>query len=214
MHWRNVKRIKGLSNEDLIRQARLGDEQAKNLLFQNNIPFVKKLVGKWVNHHASRLDMDEGMSVGWTAMQIAYKWYDESRGTKFTTLLGRAIVQSLKTEHLYINKKMRTRFQTVSMDDQIGDEEDDTFYKILPDDTLEDEYTKLTDSLYIAETVQHLMNALETSADEREIKILKLHIYEEKTFAEIGEIMGITRQRAQQIYKRCLNKLKQVANAA
>jgi RNA polymerase primary sigma factor len=96
---------------------------------------------------------------------------------------------------------------THSLDDVFSDEEPRHFYDILPDldqEPTDSETMKAADS----QAIRHALSAL----NEREHYILAhyygLEDHTPKTLAEVGVLMGLTRERVRQLKERALGKLR------
>lgn len=76
-----------------------------------------------------------------------------------------------------------------------------------------DEIGAITDQIAEDEIAAALWDEVQ-SIDINGAEILKAKYKEQKTFAQIGEELGVTRQRADQIEKRMLRRLRQSKNAA
>lgn len=109
-------------------------------------------------------------------------------------------ISTLRLISLYIN-------DTISLDNPIGD----------GNSTLNDS-TQVSDSLNpeefnkIKELEEYVVNILQ-ELDEREQTIIKMRFgiqYEEKTLEEIGQYLGITRERVRQLEKRAIEKLRKL----
>lgn len=95
-----------------------------------------------------------------------------------------------------------TKFKRIS----INDEFPLNFIKFLNDDNTEDFNIEITDDMRYG--VLYLISKL----DPREQQIVKLRFIERKTFAEIGEIVSVTQERARQILAHVGREIKTPLN--
>ena len=95
-----------------------------------------------------------------------------------------------------------------SLDGAFDDDEKRSLLNILPDAT-----TKAPDSDLIHDSARHQLEEVLNSLDEREQKIIRLYFgldgIEALTLEQIGELIGVTRERVRQIKERALGRLRQ-----
>ena len=96
---------------------------------------------------------------------------------------------------------------TASLDVPVGEDDDATIGDLQPDNNAVNPYHNL-----VAEANKEIINSVFDTLDEREANILKLrfgidtdHPY---TLAEVGEIIGVTRERVRQLEVKALRKMR------
>jgi RNA polymerase primary sigma factor len=129
----------------------------------------------------------------------AVEKFDFSRGNKFSTYATWAIMKNY-ARSIPEEKRRRERYQT-------GKEE---LFDIAPD-TRSDEQELLAS----AEQKTHQVNRLLEYLDPRERQILRMRAgldnAEGMTLEEIGQQLGITKERVRQLNVRIINKLRTIA---
>ena len=129
----------------------------------------------------------------------AYEKYDLEKGYHFTTFARRYIqrgVQNMTRE----NQRQKRDGVTVSMDQQVKDEEGSELVNFLVDDT------DMDNPIIAQEVIEQAFNIM----SETEAESLKC-ILKGMTRAEIAHKKGITRQNAYMEYKRVEDKIRLVA---
>lgn len=77
----------------LLRRAKSGDENSKNLLFTDNAPLIKSLIRRFVNKGVEYEDLYQIACIGFLK---AINNFDESFGVKFTTYTVPMIIGEIK----------------------------------------------------------------------------------------------------------------------
>ncbi len=129
----------------------------------------------------------------------AYEKYDLEKGYHFTTFARRYIqrgVQNMTRE----NQRQKRDGVTVSMDQQVKDDEGSELVNFLVDDT------DMDNPIIAQEVIEQAFNIM----SETEAESLKC-ILKGMTRAEIAHKKGITRQNAYMEYKRVEDKIRLVA---
>lgn len=129
----------------------------------------------------------------------AYEKYDLEKGHHFTTFARRYIqrgVQNMTRE----NQRQKRDGVTVSMDQQVKDDEGSELVNFLVDDT------DMDNPIIAQEVIEQAFNIM----SETEAESLKC-ILKGMTRAEIAHKKGITRQNAYMEYKRVEDKIRLVA---
>ncbi len=159
-----------------------------------------RLVVSIAKRHAAQTDnFFELLSDGNMSLLRAVEKFDFSRGNKFSTYATWAIMKNY-ARSIPEEKRRRERYQT-------GKEE---LFDIAPD-TRSDEQELLAS----AEQKTHQVNRLLEYLDPRERQILRMRAgldnAEGMTLEEIGQQLGITKERVRQLNVRIINKLRTIA---
>jgi RNA polymerase sigma factor (sigma-70 family) len=178
--------------EEIEKQA----ATAKDQLIGCNL----RLVVSIAKRHAAQTDnFFELLSDGNMSLLRAVEKFDFSRGNKFSTYATWAIMKNY-ARSIPDERRRRERFQT-------GKEE---LFDIAPD-TRSDEQELLSS----AEQKAHEVNRLLEYLDPRERQILRMRAgldnAEGMTLEEIGQQLGITKERVRQLNVRIINKLRTIA---
>jgi RNA polymerase primary sigma factor len=159
-----------------------------------------RLVVSIAKRHASQSDnFFELLSDGNMSLIRAVEKFDFSRGNKFSTYATWAIMKNY-ARSIPEEKRRRERYVT-------GHEE---LFEISAD-TRSDEQ----ECLAAAEQNSHRINRLLESLDDRERQIIRMRAgldnSEGMTLEEIGQQLGITKERVRQLNVRIMNKLRTIA---
>ena len=96
---------------------------------------------------------------------------------------------------------------TASLDVPVGEDDDATIGDLQPDNNAVNPYHNL-----VAEANKEIINSVFDTLDEREANILKLRFGIDTdhphTLAEVGEIIGVTRERVRQLEVKALRKMR------
>lgn len=85
-----------LDNEKLIdylRKAKLGDENAKTIIYESNTPLLKSIIRRFKNKGVENEDLYQIASIGFLK---AINNFDESFGVKFTTYVVPMVIGEIK----------------------------------------------------------------------------------------------------------------------
>jgi RNA polymerase sigma factor (sigma-70 family) len=179
--------------EDLLAEA----SRVKELLINCNM----RLVVSIAKRHAAQTDnFWELQSDGNLSLIRAVEKFDYSRGNKFSTYASWAIMKNF-ARSIPEEKRRRERYVT-------GHED---MFEAAPD-TRSDEQ----DLLASAEQTKHRVNRLLEYLDPRERQIIRMRAglddnAEGMTLEEIGQQLGITKERVRQLNVRIMNKLRTIA---
>jgi RNA polymerase sigma factor (sigma-70 family) len=179
--------------EDLQNQA----TAIKDQLISSNMRLVVAIAKK----HAAQTDnFFELLSDGNMSLIRAVEKFDYSRGNKFSTYASWAIMKNF-ARSIPDEKRRRERYVT-------GHED---MFEIAPD-TRSDEQEVVS----IVEQKKHQVNRLLEYLEPRERQIIRMragldNYSEGMTLEEIGQQLGITKERVRQLNVRIMNKLKTIA---
>ena len=188
-----------------------------NRLVSDNLNFVKSIANQY---HGKGLEFDDLVSEGYMAMIQAAQKFDDSRGTQFVSYaapfirkaMERAIDQQAGVCRIPKSEKKPGRHPAgtaVSIEEPLSAGNKYTLLDILvnKDALMADENTAFRQLL------ADLDNCIET-LDEREKEVVqkfygigKPHV----TLAEIGEDMGLKRERVRQIRDKAIRKISKKA---
>ncbi len=191
----NPARAKSVTMEE-IEQLYEQAVQIKNQIVQSNLRLVVSIAKRHVN---STDDFFTLVSDGNMSLIRAVEKFDYSRGNKFSTYASWAIMKNF-ARTIPHEFKHRDRFRT-SLDEMFTSQED------ARGDQMEEESAQRLRS----EQVNKILSRL----DDREQKIIISRFgldysQEPQTLKEVGDEMGVTKERVRQIEARALSKLRQV----
>lgn len=185
---------------DQIDQLYEAAVRVKNKIVQSNLRLVVSIAKR---HVASTDDFFALVSDGNMSLIRAVEKFDYSRGNKFSTYASWAIMKNF-ARTIPSEFKHRDRFRTTT----------EELFLARQDDRLDP---------YIEETVQRTrqreLSKILNRLDEREQKIITARFglgrgSEPLTLKEVGEEMGVTKERIRQLEARALSKLREAADEA
>ena len=185
---------------DEIDELYEGAVRVKNRIVQSNLRLVVSIAKR---HVASTDDFFALVSDGNMSLIRAVEKFDYSRGNKFSTYASWAIMKNF-ARTIPSEFKHRDRFRTTA----------EELFVARQDDRLDP---------YVEETVQRSrqreLSKILNRLDEREQKIITARFglgrgNEPLTLKEVGEAMGVTKERIRQLEARALNKLREAADEA
>lgn len=203
----------GLSLGDLINEGNLGlikaakrfDETRGFKFISYAVWWIRQSILQAINNHSKIVRIPANKKGHFNQIKKAYSSFEqvyerEPTPEELAELMGQDPSDIYNTLNADINK--------TSLDAPFGDEGDGNLY-----DVMENKQTPTTD--FKLEYVQSLQNetqrTLET-LDKREMEVIKMSFGIEydhaMNFEEIGERMGLTRERVRQIREKALKKLK------
>jgi RNA polymerase sigma factor (sigma-70 family) len=171
--------------------------QVKNQIVQANLRLVVSIAKR---HVSAAEDFFQLVSDGNMSLIRAVEKFDYARGNKFSTYASWAIMKNF-ARSIPEEFKHRDRFRT---------SQDDAF--VTTQDDRSDQYEQETAQHLRKEQVLKILSRL----DDREQKIIISRFgldqgHEPQTLKEVGEEMGVTKERVRQIEARALNKLRMAA---
>ncbi|MDD6466635.1 MAG: RNA polymerase sporulation sigma factor SigK [Erysipelotrichaceae bacterium] len=185
-----------------IQAMQQNDKQARNELIDHNLRLVAHIVKKY---DIQKESTDDLISVGTIGLIKGIDTFDPSKGRKLTTYISRCI----ENEILMYLRSMKRKYQTVSLDENIGVEKDDSEITLL--DILKDESQKTPiDAITLKDNINKLDQYYQ-QLDDREKEILDmrygLHGKQEMTQREIAQKENISRSYVSRIEKKAFLKL-------
>jgi RNA polymerase primary sigma factor len=169
----------------------------KNLIVQSNLRLVVSIAKR---HVGATDDFFELVSDGNISLMRAAEKFDFSRGNKFSTYCSWAVMKNF-ARTIPVEFRHRDRFRT-SLDEYFM--------------TRVDDRTDLYEQEVAQQQRQRQIGKILNRLDEREQKIIVRrfgldHSREPQTLKEVGEELGVTKERIRQIEARALSKLKLAA---
>lgn len=205
MDFNKIKYDKSLNNESLILEAKQGNIQAKDDLFRNNIPLVRKLAYKW-KLTGSDESIEDLMSMGCLGLTQAYNNFDSSKNIKFSTYAGKSIWHEFARTARANSMKCRSKYHSFSIDESLlEDSETSSWHDVLADESANYEYIEVENEIYENKFKKYVRNSKQFNKNER--KVVRDYFFKGKPISDIGRDMKMTRQGAHLIYKRCVGKI-------
>jgi RNA polymerase primary sigma factor len=207
----------GLSFSDLIGEGNLGLIKAAEY-FNPDLGFrFSTYASKWIRQSITRSLANHSRTVRIPANVIAnLRKYLQTERNLAQQKDGAHTIDDI-SEQLglpieKVNTLARLTRSTLSMDSPIGDEAQSTLYDLVPDVRQGSPLEHATTSLN-----RRRITSLLESLDERERRILNFRFgldgQEPLSLEETGKKIGVTRERVRQIEKRCLLRLRKLAQS-
>ena len=179
----------------------LTDEQRQ--LVENNMKLVYRITTDLAKSGKLRFaEMEDAEQAGMLGLVKAAKAYDEGRGIAFSTLAFACIRNELW--HMYSEKKRQPT--TYSLDAMEGEKSVDQ-----PDRTLGDaiQANDDTEAEVLEKEIEKLWSRMETCGMGRHADALRRNMQGE-TYQQIGDSMGITKQRAAKMARLAKEQLRRM----
>ena len=186
-----------------------GDERALNKLIEANLRFVIVIARQY---QGKGLSMEDLVSEGNIGLMKAAAKYDATRGLRFVNyavvFIRRQIEKALDKESAEQRVESMRDGQTRSVDAPLGSKANVSLLSVLvnADSPMADQ------RVYDANLAEAIEQAL-TELNERERAVINAYfgIGEERmTMAEIGEQMGLKRERVRQIRDRATRRMRKI----
>lgn len=186
-----------------------GDERALNKLIEANLRFVIVIARQY---QGKGLSMEDLVSEGNMGLMKAAAKYDATRGLRFVNyavvFIRRQIEKALDKESAEQRVESMRDGQTRSVDAPLGSKANVSLLSVLvnADSPMADQ------RVYDANLAEAIEQAL-TELNERERAVINAYfgIGEERmTMAEIGEQMGLKRERVRQIRDRATRRMRKI----
>ena len=194
-----------LSSEEekkYIQMMSKGDEEARNILIEDNLRLVAHVCKKYAN---SNVDQDDLISIGSIGLIKGINSYDVHKNIKLSTYISKCI----DNEILMYLRSIKKLNSEVYLEDPIGKDKDDN--TITLKEILENDDKPIEEEIELKLRIKKLYEKIKSSLQERERTILELRFglngAEPQTQHEIAKEMGISRSYVSRIETKAINKL-------
>lgn len=222
---------------ELIKLAQAGDEEAKTLLIEHNLPLIKSIVKRYLGRP---IEYDDLMQLGSMGLIKAINNFDVSFGVRFSTYAVPMIVGEIKRflrddGTIKVSRALKTLAQRIrdfvdeyksttgkdpcidEIASALGVEPTEAVFaldsarmpiSLTPTDS---EETALIDRISYTDDDfldrMQLMDAID-GLQERERKIIVLRYFRDKTQTEVAEILGVSQVQISRLEAKILQKLR------
>lgn len=199
-----------LTNEQLVELYQKGNEEALNKLLMANKGLLYKIAYKIkLLTMKDHIDVEDLIQEGYLALIINANTFDTTKGFMFTTYAFKGVYQRMY-RFIYgasSREKGNTKLNDcVSLNTPIGENDDIELEDTLRDP--EDLIPGVDKQLYIEKLHQDLLEAMKEVNTIQEIKVLKYRYFHNKTYEQIGKLLGVSRSRAGNVGARALRQLR------
>lgn len=187
--------------EKAIKEAKLGNKNARNKLIEHNLRLVAHIVKKF---DYKNIDQDDLISIGTIGLIKGVDTYSNKKGTKITTYCARCI----ENEILMYFRSNNKNNKNVSLNEAIGFDKEGNEITIM--DVLKTPKPDFVEEITIKDNIKLLEDYMKVlTPREKEILIKRYGLYnnEEQTQKEIAKDMKISRSYVSRIEKRALTKI-------
>ena len=216
------------TNAALAALAAAGNAFALGQLWEVNKGFIRRQLWQWYEKNKpiadnAGLSFDDLVQEGYFAVDYAAKHYSPEQGS-FTTYLSYALLSQIGKATCGEHKRSVTTEDgrrvavsanplndCTSLDTPVGDEESDsTLIDFQTDPAASQAFQQTEDDIYTDELHSALEEALNKLAD-READIIRRHYYNGQTLKEIGQDVGVSSNRANQLEQHGFQRLRRMA---
>ena len=177
---------------DEVRTAQGGDKQARELLLAQFRPMIVKAARRLLSRAHGFLELDDLVSVGLLALNRAITQFDETRGTRFPYYAG----QQIRYAMLHEIRRCRGGPDCESIEDLIDTEQAGE---------------EASEMGFEDRQISRLFwnGAFKACLNMKERFVIKGIIYDRMTQVEVGDDLGLSQQRVNDLYQAALTKLKE-----
>jgi RNA polymerase primary sigma factor len=190
---------------ELARRSRAGDDAARHRLVSANLRFVVSVARRYRHSGVPLADLVNEGNLG---LLRAAERFDETHGVRFVSYAIWWIRQGMRqaiARDAELNGDLAVR--RLSLDEPLGGETTAALQELVPDDRSE-----APEERVLRAGMRHAVDSSLTDLPEREQLVLRLYYGLDgappSTLEEVGEHLGVTRERVRQIKERALSRMR------
>lgn len=202
------------NNEELVKLYQEGDKHAMDKLLEDNRGIITKLVMKYIRVN-KRLEFDELFNSGVIGFMYAAKKYDFNNDKKasFTTYaihyINRYIYSCVNGHSSTDIENNKFYNATISLNTSVGEREDIELIESIQ--VIDYSYENVEYKLYLQKLRQELEGAMKDNLTLKQREVLQFRYgwnTAPMTLQEIGDILGMNREKVRQIEIKTLRHLR------
>lgn len=213
--------LEGLSNEELVKAYQNGNKAAMDVIVEKNRGLVFTIIFRYdKNLENTYLEKDDLEQLGFIGLMEAVKGFDHSKGFKFTSYAGTAIMGYI-TRGLRVSTPWEKRSDTsskicemIGINEPLPGSENITYLDAIEDPNALAEFDDINDLLdrqILKKEVKATMDRVFSPDDrERQALIMRygLNDYRDHTLDEIGVNLNVSRSMASGLVNKGLKRIK------
>jgi len=184
------------------RLAQKGDPAGRKRMIESNLRLVVKIARRYVNRGLSLLDLVEELNLYLrAARELTQKLDHEPSPEEIANLLEKPVAE--------VKRMLGLNERVTSVDVSLGPDTDKTLLDTLTDDRPSDPCELLLDD-DLSESIDQWLSDLTEKQREVVIRRFGLRGHESCTLEEVGQEIGLTRERVRQIQVEALKRLREI----
>lgn len=198
-----------MTNEEMVIQYQGGNKQALEQLLEANKGFIHKVARKFYIGRDHAIDQDDLIQEGRIGMIKAANKYKIDMDANFLSYAYYWIYQSIHRFMYPSRAKRESELKFVSLNVPVGDEGETELGDILVDAA--DELCGVEESIYHQELNKEIHAAINEVLNEQQKQVIFMRYgfnCNIHTLEQIGEVLGVTKERIRQVEVKSLRRLR------
>ncbi len=195
-----------MSNEELALLAQKGDTAARGSLWEQNQGLLTQLFARYFplcqHYHC---EPDDLLQCGYFVICKAVEAYNPEKGLKFTSYLKHHVQNAVN--ETFCTRGDKKRHWDVSGNTPVGTEGEAELLDLQPDPEATRPFEDVEATLYNQQLHSTIEACMAEKLDERQSDLLRRIYYQGEPLAQLGEAMGISIARVNQVRARALYQM-------
>ncbi|MFA7188218.1 MAG: RNA polymerase sigma factor RpoD [Alphaproteobacteria bacterium] len=214
---RSSPRGLGLDFSDLVQDGNIGLMKAVDKFDYRLGNKFSTYATNWIQQGISRSIADQARTIRIPVHMIDNIHKIQKASRQFVHKHGRQPTAEELSKIIYlpvekIHKALKVNLRPVSLEAPVGSEDDSSRIEIIPDETAKNPFTSAAQK-----NLRKIVTNILSELDPKEETVLRqrfgMSTNKTSTLEEVGEYIGVTRERIRQIEQKALNKLKHPTRA-